>query len=194
MKTVIAGSRTLCKDADSRMQDFISMDVALERAKAGGIDISEVVCGMAAGVDLAGKAWAEAFGIGVIECPADWDQYGKAAGHIRNKYMASIADAVIVIWDGESRGSKNMLENARKRKLPTLDHKVSWGDLRGYMVFDEGGLELGTFGDLYGTDDYGIEFSVPGITGKTIVPTSVLEDFFKNKVCGFKYVGTGDLE
>jgi hypothetical protein len=31
--------------------------------------------------------------------------------------MAEYADALIAIWDGESRGTKNMIEEATKRGL-----------------------------------------------------------------------------
>ena len=49
--------------------------------------------------------------------PADWDKYGKAAGFIRNEQMAQNADALVVFWDGKSRGTKNMIELAAKYKL-----------------------------------------------------------------------------
>ncbi len=46
-----------------------------------------------------------------------WDIHGKSAGHIRNAEMADYADALIAFWDGKSRGTANMIENARKRGL-----------------------------------------------------------------------------
>ncbi len=68
----------------------------------------EIVCGMAKGIDLSGKRCAEYIGIPIKEFPADWGKHGKAAGHIRNTEMANYADALLLIWDGESRGSANM--------------------------------------------------------------------------------------
>ena len=106
MRTIIAGSRT------------ISNPLAVESAiRDSGFEITEVYCGMARGVDLMGKHWAEKRGIHVREFPANWKQYGKAAGPIRNTHMASEADALIAIWDGDSKGTKNMIELARKNNL-----------------------------------------------------------------------------
>ena len=45
-------------------------------------------------------------------------KYKKSAGAVRNKVMAKYADAVIVIWDGKSKGSRNMIEEAKKLKMP----------------------------------------------------------------------------
>lgn len=47
--------------------------------------------------------------------PADWDNLGKSAGFIRNVEMAEYADELLLIWDGESNGSKHMTESMVKR-------------------------------------------------------------------------------
>lgn len=49
--------------------------------------ISELVHGMAAGVDTMAGRWARRRGIDVKEFPANWDKYKKAAGAIRNQAM-----------------------------------------------------------------------------------------------------------
>ena len=56
--------------------------------------------------------------------PADWNKYGKSAGYKRNEEMANIADAALVIWDGESRGSKHMIDIAKKQKLQVYVYSV----------------------------------------------------------------------
>jgi hypothetical protein len=120
MKLIIAGSRTLDIDA--------SCAVSLHNLT----DITEVVCGMAKGVDLAGKYfaendWKEDYPLvshdrlTVKEFPADWDKHGKSAGHIRNAEMAKYADALLLIWDGESRGSANMKQNMLKLGKPVYE-------------------------------------------------------------------------
>jgi hypothetical protein len=54
---------------------------------------------------------------------ADWDKLGKRAGVLRNEDMAKKADALVLIWDGESRGSANMLETARRYHLKIYEQR-----------------------------------------------------------------------
>ena len=49
--------------------------------------------------------------------PADWEKYGRSAGPKRNAQMAEIANALIAFWDGQSRGTKNMIETAKQKGL-----------------------------------------------------------------------------
>lgn len=107
MKVIIAGTRSV--------EDYALIVQAVERS---GYDITEVVCGMATGVDRLGEQWAIANGIPVREMPADWHRYGNSAGPYRNRAMAEYADAAIIIWDGQSRGTRNMIENMIRRKKP----------------------------------------------------------------------------
>lgn len=48
---------------------------------------------------------------------ADWDAHGKAAGPIRNRKMAQEADALLLLWDGKSKGSASMLAEAKRTGL-----------------------------------------------------------------------------
>ena len=107
MRTIVAGSRSI-KDSQSV---FDVLD--------GHTDwpITEVVCGCAQGPDIDGAVWAGKHGIPVVHFPADWITYGRAAGPIRNKVMAQHAEALIAIWDGKSRGTEDMIEQAEIRKL-----------------------------------------------------------------------------
>ena len=72
-----------------------------------------IVCGMAKGVDMLGHRYAKERGLVVCEYPANWNGYGKMAGHIRNREMAMNAEALVAFWDGESRGTKHMIETAK---------------------------------------------------------------------------------
>jgi ABC-type sugar transport system substrate-binding protein len=50
---------------------------------------------------------------------ADWDQFGKRAGYLRNEQMLNQhPTAVWAFWDGQSRGTLHTMREARKRKLP----------------------------------------------------------------------------
>ena len=111
MKTVIAGSRIFenPKDASEVLKLIEDCPISFE--------ITEVVSGTAKGVDRIGEFWANTGGIPVKQFRADWNTHGRAAGPIRNEEMAKYADACIVIWDGKSKGSSNMIKNALKHKL-----------------------------------------------------------------------------
>ena len=49
------------------------------------------------------------------QIPANWDNYGKRAGFIRNSEMAEYADACIVFWNGSSKGAKHMIDVAKRK-------------------------------------------------------------------------------
>ncbi len=126
MKLIIAGSRTV------PMTDTMLAVIDWEVANAGyhggqhwrmpvGAPvlpvtpiITEVVCGMAQGGDQLGIQWARAYQITLTPFYPDWRKYGNAAGPIRNRQMADYADALIALWDGESRGTANMIEEMKK--------------------------------------------------------------------------------
>jgi hypothetical protein len=107
MKVIIAGSRSI--------EDYNIIDKAIKESK---YDICCVISGTAHGVDKLGEQWADKNNVAVLRMPADWKQYGKAAGPIRNAEMAKVADAAVIIWDGESRGTLNMIENIKKLNKP----------------------------------------------------------------------------
>lgn len=104
MKVIIAGSRTATVK---------QVDAAVRGALRAGWTITEVVSGGARGADTYGERWTDK----VKRFPADWDKHGRAAGPIRNQAMAEYADALIAVWDGESKGTRDMISRARARGL-----------------------------------------------------------------------------
>lgn len=115
MKVIIAGTRYIDKEQKKVFDDYNLVVQAVERS---GFKITEVVSGTAIGADRLGEKWALANGIPIKEMPADWNRYGNGAGPMRNRQMAEYADAAIVVWDGKSPGSRNMVENMIRRKKP----------------------------------------------------------------------------
>ena len=77
-----------------------------------------IVSGCAEGADKLGERYAAEHNLTFERFPAEWDKYGKYAGPRRNAQMAQAADAVLVFWDGKSKGTKNMIENAKKANKP----------------------------------------------------------------------------
>lgn len=49
----------------------------------------------------------------VEEHPADWTRNGKAAGPMRNKQMARDCNVLIAFWDTQSKGTLNMIQEAK---------------------------------------------------------------------------------
>ena len=108
MKVIIAGSRGF--------SDFQLLYAKCEEILAN-VDGVEIVSGTARGADKLGEHYAGLKGHSVRQFPSDWDKHGKAAGYIRNKEMADYADCLIAFWDGESRGTKHMIDLATERGL-----------------------------------------------------------------------------
>lgn len=115
MKVIIAGCRY--SDVENKII-FSDYQLLIETIKKSGLDITEVVCGMAIGTDRMGEQWALANNIAIKEMPADWHTHGKAAGPIRNRAMAEYADGAIILWDGKSEGTRNMINEMIKFKKP----------------------------------------------------------------------------
>ena len=109
---IVAGGRTFT--------NYDLLNRALSRLLSDKLRTHNVriVSGTARGADQLGERFAALKNLEVISCPADWDTHGKSAGYKRNAYMASIADACVVFWDGQSRGSKHMIDLATK-SIPT---------------------------------------------------------------------------
>jgi hypothetical protein len=106
MRVIIAGGR-----------DIHDYNLVLDAINECNFNIQAVVSGGAKGVDALGERYAESADVPLHIFEADWETHGRAAGPIRNRKMAENADALIAIWDGKSRGTKNMIETATKKGL-----------------------------------------------------------------------------
>lgn len=77
----------------------------------------EIVSGGARGADSLGEKFAREHGCKIKRFIPDWDGLGKKAGFVRNWDMAKYADACVVFWDGKSKGTKHMIDLAKKEGL-----------------------------------------------------------------------------
>jgi len=117
MKVIIAGSRN------------INSPGPVGRAiESSNFEITEIVSGNARGVDSLAENYAGRKGIPTKLFPADWDKYGKPAGAIRNQQMAQYADALIAVWDGQSKGTKMMIQMMNKQNKPVHLYLVDNND------------------------------------------------------------------
>lgn len=112
MKMVIAGGR-----------DFSNYELLKAEAikMLKGLKPSEItiISGTAKGADMLGEQFAKEYSIKILQFPANWDEYGKRAGYLRNTQMAENADALLAFWDGKSRGTGHMITIAKEKKLQT---------------------------------------------------------------------------
>lgn len=111
MKTIIAGCRGF--------NDYNLLKEKVDYYRKDHV-ISEVVSGTARGADYLGEEYANENGIPIKSFPADWENYGKAAGPIRNRQMAEYADVLIAVWDGKSKGTNNMIIEMNKLMKPVF--------------------------------------------------------------------------
>jgi len=101
MKVVIAGSR-----------HFIDYEYVRDCVNDSKLDITEIISGGASGVDFLAIMYAKEYNIPYKVINAEWNQYERAAGPIRNKKMAKECDALIAIkTSGE--GTQSMIREAK---------------------------------------------------------------------------------
>ncbi len=103
-RVIIAGSR----DVDQTTARRLIEEEMLYTYPGANV----ILCGMARGVDTMGEWYGLSRGLAVEYYPANWDEDGKAAGFIRNRRMAENADGLLAVWDGVSRGTKDMIHRA----------------------------------------------------------------------------------
>jgi hypothetical protein len=119
MRVIIAGSRHL---------GFVYHPLlkrTIEGAIFRGWDVKEIVSGCCpTGIDKLGEMWAKEHNIPVKPFPADWKKYGHKAGPLRNSAMAEYSDGLILIWDGKSRGSADMLKKAKAWGLKIIEERI----------------------------------------------------------------------
>lgn len=120
IRIIVAGTRTF-SDYEllrNKLDDFIS---ELNQKYPGKQIV--IITGAAKGADQLGSFYARSHNIPLKEFPADWNTYGRAAGPIRNQQMLDYVlheiPVLIVFWDGESRGTKNMINIAKRCNVQT---------------------------------------------------------------------------
>lgn len=108
MVIAIVGSRTF--------YDFSKAEKEILKLQ---LDITRIVSGGANGADQMGELFANKYNIPLMIYPPNWDEYGKAAGFIRNKEIVKDSDLIIAFWDGKSVGTKSTLDLAISMGKPS---------------------------------------------------------------------------
>ena len=100
MKILVVGSRSI-KEFD--LSDYIPSETEL------------IISGGASGIDSIAEEYADKHRISKLILYPKYEVYGKAAPLKRNEIMVDIADEVLIIWDGKSRGTKYTADYAAKK-------------------------------------------------------------------------------
>lgn len=111
----------LCVFGSRGYSDYPRMCQHLDQfvASQNTSDIS-IISGMAAGADSLAVRYAKERGLKLLPFPANWKQYGKSAGILRNAEMAKEATHFIAFWDGLSKGTGHMISKIKKGVKPLL--------------------------------------------------------------------------
>lgn len=110
MKLIVAGGRYF--------NDYTLLMYRLDYFLSEVKEPIEIVSGKAQGADTLGERYARENSYPVKEFYAQWNQYGKRAGYLRNKDMAEYATHCVCFWDGESKGTEHMIQLAKEYNLP----------------------------------------------------------------------------
>jgi hypothetical protein len=104
MRVLVCGSRD--------WQDAAAIHNALERLRPAA-----VITGGCRGADSIAANWARAHEVQLLEMPADWRAFGRAAGPIRNRQMIEQGkpDLVLAFHANieTSRGTRDMVKQAQ---------------------------------------------------------------------------------
>ena len=101
MKLMIAGSRSI---TDFDISPYIPADA------------DTIISGGADGIDRLAEQYSDTHRLSKYIIRPRYDLYGRAAPLRRSEQMVDMADAVLIIWDGRSRGTLYTLEYAKKKK------------------------------------------------------------------------------
>ena len=81
-------------------------------------ETTEIVSGGAKGIDSDARAYAQAHGIPLKEFLPEYEKYGRSAPLKRNLLIIEYADVVLAFWDGQSRGTKYVIDHCREMGVP----------------------------------------------------------------------------
>ena len=125
MKIAIIGSRNLTVQ---NLEKYLPLGV------------TEIVSGGAKGIDTCAREYAHQKGLKLTEFLPEYQKYGRSAPLKRNIDIITYADEVIAFWDGQSRGTKFVIEACKKRNFSKKDQsagkrvKISFPALSSYFL------------------------------------------------------------
>ena len=116
MKLIVAGGRNF--------NDYEKLKSTLDNMVFNFGEVTEIVSGNAKGADKLGERYAKENNIPIKRFIPDWEGLGKKAGFVRNRQMGDYAKEhkgmLVAFWDGESKGTKGMIDYAKQIQLNNL--------------------------------------------------------------------------
>lgn len=123
-RVMVTGSRSI--DQASETGKRLRLYLWAYTNRSPGVVLVSGAC--PSGADQVAESWAGDQEVQVERHPADWSQFGKRAGFLRNATMVAsldpTRDLVIAAWDGESRGTMHSVRLARKAGVRVVDAGV----------------------------------------------------------------------
>lgn len=115
-RVLVCGGR----DYDDAEKLVAELDLIREQQVPAGSRFV-LIHGDQSGVDRLAKSWAEFYKLKIIPFPAAWKKFGKAAGPIRNTQMLEEGNPDLVVAFPGGRGTKNMIQQAKKYGVPIIE-------------------------------------------------------------------------
>ena len=118
LRIIIAGSRDF---NDYELLKKSAIEIITKKTMLP--DLTRIISGGARGADTLGERFANEMGLEISRFIPDWEGLGKRAGYVRNAEMAKFASeddsygVLIAFWDGQSRGTKHMIDLAKRYGL-----------------------------------------------------------------------------
>lgn len=78
--------------------------------------VTEIVSGGAKGIDSCARQYAQEHGLKLTEFLPDYRRYGRGAPLKRNLEIIAYADQVLAFWDGNSSGTKYVIDQCNRQK------------------------------------------------------------------------------
>lgn len=98
MKLLIVGSRSI---TNFDLSPYITDNV------------DTIISGGADGIDSLAEKYADSHRLSKYIIRPQYNLYGRAAPLKRNEKMVDIADSILIIWDGRSKGTEHTIKYAK---------------------------------------------------------------------------------
>ena len=105
MNLLIVGSRSI---QEYDLQKHIPKETTL------------ILTGGADGIDLLAEKYADQNHLSKLILRPQYNRYGRGAPLKRNEQLVELCDMALIVWDGQSRGTKYTLNYAKKIGKPII--------------------------------------------------------------------------